>query len=510
MPQGSVPGVRGTAAIPALPVGDITRACAFYRDVLGFEPVGAAGPDAAYVRGHGVTLLLRAAAAAGPQVGDSPDPGAPDTVILVDQPGRLRRLLDERSADLRGLDDLGPEWAGFFAVSDGYGNALGIGPTRRLGDPARRCAADALDDARIRLHERRRARTERVHVQEFRRFYERLPSTQNIFYMFFSEGLLHWVAKALSYVPRHVNLVLLGSALPQAEQEWITRHAGRPFHNIRLRIDDPTAWEFLFAVNRENFGWLDSDCLVLNGKLFDELSDIVPGTSANCAWSWDSGHGFPLANTFFLFMNMAAIRALGERDLAVSPSCYYYEWASLGVPGRRCYGRRPSQAQLRSLSSILPEASPGRPATPYGMPYYDTTVMYQLLARASGYEVRRVRELEGFGHIRGRPVQDESSDELLHVGGVSKADALDDFSRYFHSRQIRLLYLAAEYVMLAGIGSQLPPYYESRLSRAVAALADAGLTPAATEDMVRQHLSEVRGMSDSAVDAVLRRQGSDA
>ena len=46
--------------------------------------------------------------------------------------------------------------------------------------------------------------------------------------------------------------------------------------------------------------------------------------------------------------------------------------------------------------------------------------------------------------------QDESSDELFYIGALSYADVLEEFSGYFHDPAVRLLYLIAEHVVLAG------------------------------------------------------------
>jgi hypothetical protein len=505
VPDDPLHGIRQVGGIPSLEVGDLTTATDYYRRVLGFETLAVYDETVAFVRGHGVTLQL--CCAPGAELPGSPacGRGTPDAVLMVNQPGQVWRSLNDRCADLLGPDCLPPEWAEFFGVTDCFGNLLGIGPVKTRRAAVRRQAGRLTGDAALRLHERRRAREEARHIEELRTFYRGLADKKDIYYMFFSEGLLHWAVKALSYVPENVNIVLLGTGLPEAEAEWIARNVSRPFHNIRLRIDDQIAWEFLFEVNQQSFGWLDTDCLVLNGDLFGELAALDPATSLNCAWSWDSGFGFPLGNTFFMFINERAVALLRKQGPWASPSSYHYWWENLHVPGRRCYSRRPTGAQIKRLRGILPAGDSGRPATPSGMPYFDTTVMYQILARSYGLGIGRVRELEGFGHLRGRPVQDESSNELLHIGGVSKADALDELSGFFNSTGVRLLYLVAEYIMLDGVADQLPPYYADRLAQVVAALARNGLTPEAAEDLVRQHLMETRQMSEDAAGAVLRR-----
>jgi hypothetical protein len=115
-----------------------------------------------------------------------------------------------------------------------------------------------------------------------------------------------------------------------------------------------------------------------------------------------------------------------------------------------------------------------------------------------------VRDLVGFGHLQGRAVADESSDELLHIGAISKADVLNEFTTYFHSQDIYLRYLTAEYLVLDGAAT-LPARYADRMAKVTAGLSHNGFTPAAAEELLRRHLAQERGLSATAVDAVLRR-----
>jgi glyoxalase/bleomycin resistance protein/dioxygenase superfamily protein len=493
---------RSPECAASLTVVDLARSLRYYREALGFEIISIDG-RVAVIGGHGVRLELREDAAARPARVRNPD-GRPDVTLRVRHPGRLRRTLDPRLADLVEPADLAPGSDASFAVVDCDGVTVGIAPSRVLAGPARRQLAELADAARIGISERRRHREESAHLASFRRFYQRLDDKRDIYYLFFSGGLLHWVRKSLSYIPADANVVLLGSALPDDELAWLREHAGRPFHHVRLRIDDLIAWEFLFEVNEASFGWVDSDCLVLNPGLFGELARIGPATSVNCAWSWDSGFGFPIANTFFMFVNTRVISALRQRRIDVTPSSYNYSITNQNIPGRTCYVRRPTRAQLAQLATLVPAGPDGRPDTPKGMAYFDTTVLYQLLARSCGYPVSQVRDLAGFGHLQGRAIADESSDELLHIGAISKADVLDEFSTHFHNQDIYLRYLAAEYLVLDGAAT-LPGRYAERMAEVTAALDRDGLTPAAAEDLVRRHLAEERGLSPAAVDAVVRR-----
>lgn len=493
---------RSPGSAVSLTVGDLARSLRYYREALGLETISSDG-RVAVVGGHGLRLQLREDAAAKPAAAPG-SRAAPGVTLRVRHPDRVLRTLDGRIADLVEPADLAPGSDASFAVVDCDGNTVGIAPSRMLCGPARRQLAGLADSARIRFSEGLRHREESAHLAGFRRFYQRLGDKQDIYYLFFSEGLLHWVRKSLSYIPAAANVVLLGSALPDDEVAWLHEHAGRPFHHVRLRIDDLIAWEFLFAVNEANFGWVDSDCLVLNPDLFGELARVDPGASVNCAWSWDSGFGFPIANTFFMFVNAHVISALRQQRVGVTPSSYRYSITNQNIPGRDCYVRRPTRAQLTRLRTIVPAGPEGRPDTPRGMSYFDTTVLYQMLARSCGYKVNRVRDLVGFGHLQGRAVADESSDELLHIGAISKADVLNEFTTYFHSQDIYLRYLTAEYLVLDGAAT-LPARYADRMAKVTAGLSHNGFTPAAAEELLRRHLAQERGLSATAVDAVLRR-----
>lgn len=502
--QGST-SARRPMGVPRVYVSDLHGTLAYYRDVYGFIDSGIRTGTGAIVTGHGVRLLLTELQERSDGAPPPGEGGEPDAVLFVKTPVRLRRELDARGADVLPTAPLGPEWPGAFGVSDPDGNVLAFAATGGPLAPLRQRWSGPADRLTRAMSERKRAREEAVHLEELRAFYASLNSHQDIVYLFFSEKLLHWVTKAMSYVPPEVNLVLLGSDLPEEEIRWIQANAARPFHNVRLRIDDRIAWEFLFEVNQFNFGWLDSDCFVLEPDLFREIADIAPSTSLNCCWAWDSGFGWPLANTFFLFVNVQAIAAVRAQGAEPNPCSHDYDWHSLLVPGRRCYSRTPTRSQLRLLRRLLPTDGRGRAPTPHGMSYYDTTVMYQLLARACGYDIHQVRDLEGFGHLRGRRNQDESSDELLHVGGGSRADALSESTGYFHNTETRLLYLIAESVMLEdALAQALPEYYAQRRARVLETLAAHGLSPAAAKRAIWRHLVEDRGMSSRGAGAVLR------
>jgi hypothetical protein len=343
------------------------------------------------------------------------------------------------------------------------------------------------------------------HRRKFAEFYERLPEKENVFYTFFTGGLLHWVDKATRLVPDHVNLVLFGSALPDEEQQWIRDNMDRPFFHLEPRINDKIAWTFLFDTNQENFGWLDIDCLVLNPALFDEISEISSHDALNGTWWYDSGYGFHLAATYFVFFNAGVIRELRSAGLSVSPNCYSFESinCTIALNGEPHYSEVLTAPLKEQLLRVVPPDEHGRPRFPEGDEhYFDTTVTHQLMARGLGYGAHHVRDLRrrGWGGT-GRDFE-QISDELIHIGGISYGGGLSEFSRRFHAPNIALRFLLAEYVTLDS-ADRLPPAYAERRSLVAAELTQAGLPSHAAHDAARRHLTEERGLSADAAHIIV-------
>jgi len=100
-------------------------------------------------------------------------------------------------------------------------------------------------------------------------------------------------------------------------------------------------------------------------------------------------------------------------------------------------------------------------------------------------------------------MEDEASDELFYIGALGYADALEEFSGYFHDESVRLLYLIAEYMTLAETAAGLPESYRHRLDRVTAELRGHGLDHAAVVQAARRHLTGTAGLSAAAARAVL-------
>jgi len=505
------PARQSGSGAACLRVDDVEAAASYYRHVLAFELVsllGGAQPQFAVMRKHGALLLLQQDAAAGRT--PPPDRNGPpwDAVLLVDDVPAAHHDLQARGADsLSDIDGKGIGWDS-FDFRDCCGNVVCVGQSADQFFALMNAAPGGLLGRRLgqwRLRQARRAaeREEQRLLREFQGFYRNLPSKENIFYMFFTADLLHWVVKAESFVPPEVNLVLLGSALHDDERKWLADHITRPFHHISMPVDDVTAWEFIFAVNEHNFGWLDIDCFVLNGKLFDELTAIGEDVSMNCVWSWDSGYGFQIANTHLLFVSVAGIEAVRSRQVSASPSVYDWRGAQRRFAQRACFARIPDEKQRALMLEVLPADMEGRPRLLEG-DYYNTLVVYQVLARAVGYRVHQTRELARRCRA---PVDAEStdpghwpedmSDELFHLFGISY------YRTHDYEPGIRGLYLAAEYTMLDAAAAILPDRYAKLKEKIAAELAAVGQAADAAQDRMRRHVIDSRKVSPAAADRIL-------
>jgi hypothetical protein len=489
---------RGAKAVPCVNVTSVPKAIQYYQRFFALRPVWAER-DRALLRGHGALIGLREGAPAHGQV-------APAAWLIVADPARLRLRLDDLGAHLVPPAELGldnsPQWTKYFGVRDCYGNVLAVGPAAGFTSGLVRRAAGPVDSGRRAVDRWRTARAESQRFAAFRRQRTGTTGRHPTFFLHANGGLVHWLAKTASYVPDDVDLVLLGSDLSVEERDWVARHLGRPFHHVDLRLDDAGAWELVCAAELGDFGWLDLGCLVLDPAVFGELAEPRPGVSFACAWSWDPGLGFPIASPYLMYSYghaRVAVRAAGS---AVTPGVYAYDRINRQVEGRRCYSRTPSRSLRRILSQLLPPAEGGRPAVPGDSHFFDTTVVYQLVAMASGQKLARIRDLRGGAEA-------ESCDELFYISGLAYADVLEEFSGFFHDPGVRLRYLLAEYLALAPVASSLPGWYGMRLAGVVEALAQHGLTPQAASRTAWSHLVQDRGLSPTAADLICGTAGPD-
>lgn len=297
--------------------------------------------------------------------------------------------------------------------------------------------ASSWNGFRSRAARRARHQKELVHRQEFTEFYNSLQLDADPVYVFFTCGLLHWLTKAEQFVPPEVNLVLIGSGLTPQEVKHLREHVNRPTHVIRPRVDDATVWEWLFEVNRTNFGWLDVDCIVLNPRLFNEMRNLPDDVAMNGCWL--NYQGWAFLATHFIHINQRAIAGVKATVPGVSPRNYFV----LGEPELRM--------RVANLLSDT-ELALARQVGPLKRGF-DTLQFYQLACLASGYKLGTIRKLNDdpmFSNF--------CSEELLHLGGASY------YLRQFlsgkgPSNYSLILRAVVDYLLLDAAGPDLPQSY---------------------------------------------------
>jgi hypothetical protein len=505
------PLLDATQGVPCLLVSDICRGIEYYRDVLDFpdaEPLGDP-PTSALLRRDGGAVLLQ-------QVPDGASTEYShrrlcdqswDALFFVADIERVAGLLRERGARIQvgvGITNVSDRT---LELRDDWGNVLAFAEARIGLRAAVRDAIGRIVPARLSraVRERRRRREELPHFYRMRDFIASIEAPDP-FYMFFTEGMLHWVRNAERLVPADVNLVLIGSALPPDERRWLREQIARPMHNIELGVDDNTTWEFLFDANRGNFGYLDADCFVLNPDIFREMTRIEPTVAINGIWTYDATSGRPIACTHFVFVNAAVAARMRARGEYLSPTNYDWEGATLSLLHPRDYCRVPTMRQRRILLQVLPPDERGRPRPPGGNRFFDTLVAYQVAAYAAGYRTQPVRPLahrteaslrREAGADRAPVWQQDMSDELVHVGGVSY------YQRWFHTPRLRGMYLAAEYALIEPVAQLLPPAYTRRLRMLETELTHLGVNPADTAELIHRHLVHDRRVSSQTAARIL-------
>lgn len=486
----------GGHGVPCLLVDDVDRAVEYYRDVLDFPHariLEGPTPAALLRRGSSRVLVQRAPDASGGLSHRRFGGLQWDALFFVDDVAEVSEALRARGARIQVGVGITAVSDRTLEVRDEWGNVLAFAESRSGVRPRIRSAVGAvLPESLPRSVRQRRRRAEEA--PERRRIHQFIASlrVRDPFYMFFTQGLLHWVRAAERLVPTEVDLVLIGSALPPEEEEWLRANIGRPLHVIRLGVDDNTVWDFLFDCNQGNFGYLDIDCFVLNPELFTEMAAIGPDVAVNGIWTYDADGGRPIACTHFAFINAGVIEEMRRRDAYLSPANYDWEGATISLLHPRDYCRVPTARQREQLLKVLPRDDRGRPTPPGDSPFFDTLVAYQVAAYGAGFRTARVRRLQHRTQATLDPDaptwQQDVSDEVVHVGGVSY------YQRWFHSPSLRGMYLAAEHALIRPAVHSLPPGYAGRLRALSGELVHLGLVPEATGELVRTHLVRDRGL----------------
>jgi hypothetical protein len=290
-----------------------------------------------------------------------------------------------------------------------------------------------------------------ITVKELEKFYQDLANHENIFYMFFTTELLFWVEKSISYIPKDVNLVLIGAGLTKDEVDWVEGNVSRPFFHIREYCDDRDVWELLFLINQKNFGWIDIDCFILNPELFYEMTMVDQKVSINCIWTCKCSN-LPkqtFINTYFLFINIEVLKRIKAIGVEVSPRTYIYQ-KDHAIALTKSNIIQDGHKEI--IKCFMPENT--YPSTVKGLKFFDTLLLYQMMTEHHGYKINRVRKLDSFNYY---------SNEIIHVGSSSNFSTphfnLFPDSEEFREQEKIIPYLMFSYCLLNMASDTLPKIY---------------------------------------------------
>ena len=222
----------------------------------------------------------------------------------------------------------------------------------------------------------------------------------------------------------------------------------------------------------------------------------VPSFEALLA-TFEAPGGTDMLSTFLVFLNVEAIRRV-RAEIDVSPDAYSH--VLIRRPGSGyAYTKLLRSEHRRCLDQVLPRNG-RRPTYVNGDGYFDTLHVYQLAANALHFKVHRVRPLT---------LQEQlSSDEVVHIGKVSYYRRYKTRSEP-RLRNLYILLLQADYVLLSEMAGQLPSRYDLLRREIRAEIEALGLVPEIAElkpAICREMVS--RGASESAIRRILARPAS--
>lgn len=297
---------------------------------------------------------------------------------------------------------------------------------------------------------RRRGREERVRAA-VQRFHDGLPSRENVFYLFFTTHLLHWLAKTESFVPRDCNLVLIGSGLQPEEAAWVRDRIHRPFLHLDEEVDLDLIWDVLFDVNRRNFGWLDVDCFVMNPTLFREMATIRADEAINTVWTHaacgPTKRPFHVLESYFLFFNAAVIDRLRAEKVLPRPSAKTATLRQIEALKRLIPADEGSREHLDRLGG-------GAFAHRLLNFTFARLALFQLVANARGFKLNRVRFLTEIDTFN---AYNYYSDEAIHV-----FPSIRGYEHRNWAGSDQKLRLASDYLLMTSMLDELPPMYRAR------------------------------------------------
>lgn len=327
--------------------------------------------------------------------------------------------------------------------------------------------------------------TKKSTLQKFEKFYDSLENKTDIFYMFFTTGLLFWAVKSLSLIKNYVNIVVICSSLDEEEIKWMKKNIKNPTYFMDTLCSDGIILDLLFKVNKNNFGWIDADCFILDPTVFYKISQIKKNVSINCLWSYKDDNCLIkdkcFLNTYFYFLNIEAIKAVQSTNIKITPHLYYYDKKDEGNKNDVFITEKPqiqlTKQQLKIIKNYFREGEfPNHHNT--DAKFFDTLIAYQLIADYNGYSINSLYSDIGY-----------FCNEAIHIGGAHLFSN-EQFSRIPKtniSEKFILYYSAAYYILNQSIDI-LPSKYKCVLYMLEKTINHVGILCEDIEKLLLQYL----------------------
>lgn len=143
------------------------------------------------------------------------------------------------------------------------------------------------------------------------KLFSNLTSLVNPFFIVLTPGSLHLAEKCLSFIPSHIEIILLLNGLDRWEESWVRSHLNVT-DIIALRtankkfIEHGKIFDLIIDNYQKPFGILDFDCFVLNPSIFDLVTSLDSNSMLNALFLRATGI-IEVPGTFFMFINSPLI-----------------------------------------------------------------------------------------------------------------------------------------------------------------------------------------------------------
>ncbi len=242
----------------------------------------------------------------------------------------------------------------------------------------------------------------------FSEFYHQLEDKDNIFFLYCTTNLLHYVLGSIEFHKNIVNMVLITGGLSAEEKKFASKHLNIAICHLERAYIDFYIWDLLIETSEKNFGWLDIDCFIKDEKIIKDLCDIAPETCLQGVWErkydFYQYQGI-LTSTYLVFVNVEIARKIWKELPQISMIPIAFTDDEKGIAFEEY--RKLEEDEIVELKKFYPQESENY----VGL---DTTHYYQMCAASKGYPIKLIRELKN----------NDYSDEIVHLGSCHIMDKI--------------------------------------------------------------------------------------